>query len=183
MDYSFEACTKNCLIESIKAPYSETLEQRILKFAEAWSNAKNGEEHHKEDNRQEIKRFSTGILGEAAVQTLLQTKIIDWSLGASSKYHVPDIPGYNVGIKTVEYGKFPIIFKKSYHPEIICILDRQKRIVYICGLATTEVLNKYQSDSLVLSPYLKARGTKTGFYGFEYLKKITSIDDLKMYKK
>ena len=46
---------------------------------------------------------------------------------------------------------------------------------YICGLATVEVLNKYQSLDLILSPSLRKRGTKTGFYGFHKLIKPDNV--------
>lgn len=36
-------------------------------------------------------------------------------------------------------------------------------------MATSNVLNNYQDDDLILDPNLRARGTKTGFYGFEQL--------------
>ena len=64
----------------------------------------------------------TGLLGELALEYTLGIKFIDWSIGKSADYHIPDIPGYKVGIKTVEYGKFPIIFKKNYYPQIICVV-------------------------------------------------------------
>lgn len=99
-------------------------------------------------------------------------------------YHVPDIPGYSVGIKTVEYGKFPLIFKKNDYPQIICILDPSHYgTVLVCGLATADVLNKYQDDDLILDSKLKARGTKTGFYGLEHLLHIESLNDIDPYKK
>lgn len=48
-----------------------------------------------------------------------------------------------------------------------------------------ECVTKY-SDSfvrVVLDPNLRARGTKTGFYGFEQLVPIKSLNDLSTYKK
>jgi hypothetical protein len=99
-------------------------------------------------------------------------------------YHQPDIPGYSVGIKTVEQGKFPIIFKKNDYPQIICIRSlKEPNLIYVCGLATKEVLNTYQDTSLILDRNLRARGTKTGFYGFQYLKPIESLKDIEKYKK
>lgn len=139
--------------------------------------AKKTETHHIIDGNHEYKRFTTGYFGEMAIEKLLNIKFVRYSSGHSNEYHNPDISGLNIGVKTVEYGKFPIIFKKSTTPEIICIKD--DNTVYICGLATVDVLLKYQSDDLVLSPLLKSRGTKTAFWGFDFLKQFKTLDDLK----
>lgn len=40
-----------------------------------------------------------------------------------------------------------------------------------------------RDDDLILDPNLRARGTKTGFYGFEQLVPIKSLSDLSTYKK
>lgn len=142
------------------------------------------EEHHIVDNQSEIKRFTTGFMGEAAIEKLFGIDIIDWSIGDSKSYHVPDVPGYSVGIKTVEYGKFPIIFKDNYYPQIMCIRSiKEENVVAVCGLATKEILNTYQDDNLILDAKLRARGTKTGFYGFGFLKPVKTILDIKEYKK
>ena len=110
--------------------------------------------------------------------------IIDWTIGYSGLYHIPDIPGYRVGIKTVERDKFPIIFKDNSYPQIICIKStKYNNLIFVCGLATSNVLNNYQDDDLILDPNLRARGTKTGFYGFEQLVPIKSLNDLSTYKK
>ncbi len=157
---------------------------RIQKFVTELVEAKAEEAHHKKDSHQEVKRFTTGFLGEAALEKLLGISIIDWSIGYSGLYHTPDIPGYRVGIKTVEHGKFPIIFKKNPYSQIICIKSTQyNNLVFVCGLATSDVLNKYQDDNLILDPNLRARGTKTGFYGFEHLVPIHSLNGLSKYKK
>lgn len=157
--------------------------ERINNFAEQLVKQKQNESHHLTDNGQEFKRKVTGLMGEAALEILLGIEIIDWTLGDSNSYHNPDIPGYNVGIKTVERNKYPVIFKKNRYPQIICVKsNKQKNVVFVCGLATAEVLNSYQDIDLLLSPKLKARGTKTGFYGFEHLTPITSLEDLKQYR-
>lgn len=154
-------------------------------FALKLNAAKQNEFHHIIDNKSGIKRFTTGLLGEHAIEKLLGINIINWNIGNSKEFHNPDIPNYKVGIKTVEYGKFPIIFKKSYYPQIICIVKKRSdaSVVYVCGIATTDVLNSYQDDDLILDQALRSRGTKTGFWGFEHLIPLTSIEDLKEYKR
>ena len=157
---------------------------RINNFVTDLVETKVKEKHHQKDCRSEVKRFTTGLLGEAALEKLFNIDIIDWTIGYSGLYHIPDIPGYRVGIKTVERNKFPIIFKDNSYPQIICIRSIQySNLIFVCGLATTEVLNKYQDDNLILDPNLRARGTKTGFYGFEYLIPIRTLNDLSKYKK
>lgn len=134
---------------------------------------KQQEGHHQIDNKHEFKRFFTGLMGEAAVEELLHTNIIEWDVGESADYNHPDIKKLGVGIKTAERNKFPIIPKDNTYPQIICVLsDKRDDVVFICGLATTDVLNRYQSDTLVLSQNLLNRGTKTGFYGFHMLKPV-----------
>lgn len=142
--------------------------------------AKSTEAHHQVDCNNEYKRFFTGLLGEAALEALLGIKIIDWEYGNSNNYNHPDIKELGVGIKTVERNKFPIIFKNNKYPQIICIVsDKIENVVFVCGLATEDVLNRFQSDILVLSPSLRERGTKTGFYGFKWLKKFNNLEELK----
>lgn len=153
---------------------------KIKDFVNKVVNRKVLEEHHKEDNLSEYKRFYTGVLGEAALEEYLGINIIDWTVGDSKKYHRADLRniGLNVGIKTVEYGKFPVIFKKEYYPEIINIKISDTEVL-ICGVATVDILTRYQDDDLIIDQNLKRRGTKTGFYGFKYLKKFDSLDELK----
>jgi hypothetical protein len=146
--------------------------------------AKSKESHHKIDNDSTYKRFLTGTLGELALEKLLSTEgIVDWEIGDSVKYHSPDLKsiGLKVGVKSVNYGLFPIIFNKSYSPEIINIV--YKNYVYVCGVATVDVLNTYQSTDLIKSPKLKSRGTKTGFYGFDKLKTFNTLEELNVIVK
>ena len=154
--------------------------KKIKDFVSELINHKEKENHHLTDYKSHFKRFYMGTLGEAALEEYLNVdNIIDWSIGTSNDYHRPDLLnlGVKVGIKTVEYGLFPIIFKKSYSPEIIMIKVSDHHVV-LCGLAKTEVLNKYQSDELIKDSRLRSRGTKTGFYRFSQLEKFTSLEDL-----
>lgn len=152
----------------------------IKDLAQKIVNAKSQEEHHQIDSNHEYKRFYTGLLGESALEILLGINIVDWEYGDSSKYNYPDIKELGVGIKTVERNKFPIIFKNNKYPQIICVAsDKRPDVVFVCGLATVDVLNRFQSDTLILSPSLRERNTKTGFYGFCRLKKIGNLEKLK----
>lgn len=157
--------------------------KHILGLAEKIVEAKKSEVHHKADGASEMKRFVNGLKGEFAVAKYLKMDIdnINMAVGNSTDFNIPDIPGYNVGVKTVEYGHFPIIFKENTYPQIICICHPSSNgIVYICGLADVDTLNKFQHDDLILDPNLKAKGTKTGFWGFYALKEV-SLDAIKPY--
>ena len=138
------------------------------------------EAHHLIDHGQEFKRFYTGMMGERAIEKLFGVSFIDWSIGHSNTYNVADLRvlGIDIGIKTVEMYKFPIIHKIAHRPELICI-KRNEKTVILCGLATVEVLNRYQDDNLILPPALRNRGTKTGFYGFNQLIRISSLSEIK----
>ncbi len=145
---------------------------KIKSFVNCVIEHKQIETHHIIDSGAEYKRWLTGLLGERAVEIYFNIQFMDFSIGDSKKYHVSDLTkaGYNCGVKTVEKGKFPIIFKESYKPEIILVKEvRRDNILWICGLAKPTVLNKYQSEDLIISPALRKRGTKTGFYGFHDL--------------
>lgn len=156
--------------------------EKIDSFTNQIIQVKQQEKHHKIDNNNEYKRFSTGIMGEYAVEKLLGYPFVDWSVGDSVDYNVADLNalGLNIGIKTVEIGKYPIIHKKAERPEIICI-KRKNDLIIICGLATVEVLNTYQDTNLILSSALRRKGTKTGFYGFEHLIGFSTLEELKQY--
>lgn len=148
---------------------------KACKWVDEMVIAKESESHWQKDHGQATKRILTGIMGEIATEIVLDQKFIDWSIGPNSvEYHLPDLTGMgsNVGVKTVEHGKFPLIFKENYYPQIINIFRYEDKTCFVCGLATQEVLNTYQSDELILSPALRRRGTKSGFYGFEYLLKL-----------
>lgn len=137
------------------------------------------EKHHIIDSYNEAKRWRTGMGGELALEQFLGKNFVDLTIGDSKNYHTPDLSklGLSVGIKTVELGKFPIIFKNSKKPEII-ILKLNDDTFSILGLASVNVLNKYYDDEQILSPSLKSRGTKTAFVGLHSLKTFKTFEDL-----
>ena len=161
---------------SVEIHFTQEEINKIFNLSKQISKNKINEKHHAKDCHNEIKRFFTGLIGERAVEKLFNISIIDWSVGNSKDYNTPDIPGYTVGIKTVERGKFPIIPKNNTYAQIICIYNPDVKTVNICGLATTLTLNKYQNDNLILSPALRERNTKTGFYGFHMLIPLHNVN-------
>lgn len=142
-------------------------------------NAKLSETHHKYDHGSEYKRFYTGLLGEAAMEKYLGINIIDKTVGDSKKYNVADLSsiGLNIGIKTVEIWKFPIVHKVVERPELINVRRDDKTVVFF-GYATKQVLRNFQNDNFILSNALRARGTKSAFWGFSELIPIKTIDEL-----
>ena len=140
---------------------------------------KMAESHHKVDSGNEAYRWRTGMGGELALEQLLKKKFVDLSIGDSDDYHIPDLSklGLDVGIKSVERGKYPVIFKRSEKPEIV-ILRLADDTFSILGLALVEDLNKYQDDNYILSPALRARGTKTAFTGLHKLKQFSNYEEL-----
>ena len=161
---------------SVEIHFTQEEINKVLALAMQIASSKANESHHIKDHNNEVKRFFTGLIGEMAVEKLFNISIIDWSVSNSRYYDVPDIPGYTVGIKTVEKGKFPVIPKKNKYAQIICIYNPNNKTVNICGLATKIVLNKYQSDELILSPALRSRNVKTGFYGFHMLIPLHNVN-------
>ena len=123
------------------------------------------------------KRFFTGFMGEAAVEIVLKKTFIDWTVGPSKNYTNPDLMplGLDIGIKTVtSENQWPLIKKLSY--QIICVFH-PPNIVWVCGLATPEILDKYSSSKLVKSYGAKLKN-KRGFFGYKYLLPFKSWDEL-----
>jgi len=143
----------------------------IRNFAKNIPQQKLKEKHYRIDDDSLEKRFFTGFLGELAVNLLLGNLSLDLTIGDSKDFNVPDLPKLNIGIKTVEWGKFPIVSKNPRNSEIINIV--KGNTVFVCGIATVDNLKKNSSDDLVLSRKLVQRNVKTGFYGFNELKFFT----------
>lgn len=180
MDYLYEDLVTKYSRNFVPVVIPQDTIKKIEWLAVYVMSKKLDEGHHIVDDNKEYKRFYNGFMGEAAVEILLGVNIIDWSVGDSSKYNHPDIESLNVGIKTVERGKFPIIFKENKYSQIICIKsDKRDDVVFVCGLATPDILNRYQSDTVIWDKKLRDRGVKTGFYGFSALKKVKSVEDIK----
>ena len=129
-----------------------------------------------EDSVSMAKRFYTGWGGECAVEQYIGKPFVDFSVGDSHDYFVPDLrsAGYEVGVKTVSMGDFPLLRmptpSSSHTPQIIVIRESRYEF-YICGLATYEVVNDPSNFSplLVRSGGVKERGSKSAFYRFDLL--------------
>lgn len=159
--------------------YSDSFERIILpdtkvaqvkEFVREVLKKKNTEHHHQVDNNFEYARWVNGFLGECAVEQYLGKPFVDFSVGDSVDYHVSDLSklGYQCGVKTSAKFRYPVIFKQSYKPEII-VVKQTENLLWICGLATPNILNTFQSLDLITDANIIKRGTKTAFYGFNRL--------------
>lgn len=151
----------------------------VREFAKQFQKAKSFEHLHQIDDEQEIKRYMTGFSAELALEKLLGVKILDTSLGKSENYNHADLKenGINVGIKCAHYGNYPVVFKKPYNAEIVTVLSGNK--VYVCGVASIQTMLDYADDNLILNAKFRARGVKSGFYGFDQLIPFANLDELK----
>ena len=184
MKRNYDECVTKYSDSFVRVVLDPGYVSRIQNFVTELVEAKSKEDHHKIDSNKEVKRFTTGFLGEAALEKLFGIPIIDWTIGYSGSLSYSRYSRLSSWNKTVERDKFPIIFKDNSYPQIICIKStKYNNLIFVCGLATSNVLNNYQDDDLILDPNLRARGTKTGFYGFEQLVPIKSLNDLSTYKK
>lgn len=155
---------------------------KLDQFVKSIIKEKSKETHHIIDGGSEYKRFYTGFLGELALEELLGIELIDWSIGKSNYYNIADLHkiGLNVGVKTVESGKCHIIHTNPKRPEIIMFKDekRDDRIL-IMGVASIDIMKKYQDRNLIKSPNLKKRLEKTAFCGYKYINAFSSLEELK----
>ena len=166
----FNKCQSVCIL----VPYE--IREKIQQFVDRVIRVKQKEKVHQFDGKKEPKRWRTGRMGECALEILFKKKFADWNIGNSEKFAYADLKdlGVNIGIKTVDYGSFPLVHKHSRRAEIICVTYGNK--VYILGLATPDVLNTYSDPKYVHNPDAKDR--KTGFYGFDKLIPIRSYQEL-----
>ncbi len=171
------ATNASCIVVVAK----ETIE-KIKEFIPKLITHKLTEKHYKKDNSSMYKRMYTGFLGEAAVEQLIDRPIMDFSIGDSKTYDKADIFPLNVGIKTVEYGLYPLVRVNPKTGEIICVKLSDDTVV-VCGYASLTVVKNNQDIELVKDYACKKRGTKAGFNGFQYLKRFESLEQLKQLLK
>lgn len=150
---------------------------KIYQHVAELEDAKMKEDAHKRDNKSHFKRHLTGVLGEAAMENYLRIPIIDYTI-SHSKYHKhADLKqhGLNVGIKTIEYGKLPLVEIGSIRPEIILIKEQTRSVFYICGVYHPAVLNKYSDQGLIWDDAIEG---KTCFYALDKGRSFETIEDL-----
>ena len=134
---------------------------------------------HKRDNKSHFKRHFTGILGEAALENYLQIPIIDYTISHSSNHNHADLKrhGINVGIKTIEYSKFPLVEIGAKRPEVILIKKQNEPLFWLCGVFMPDDLRKYSNTSLIWDQNIV---TKTCFYAIDKGIMFTTLEELKI---
>lgn len=156
-------------------------DMEVLKgFCSSIEEAKLKEKHYQVDDENIFDRFKTGVGGELAVGKWLGVDSLDLTIGISHFYNSGDLTGLGIdcGVKSVEWGKYHVIHTKPTRPEIMVIKETDLDFL-ICGVATVEVMKRYSDINLIVDPKLRARGTKTGFYGYDKLQQFTNFDELK----
>lgn len=81
MTYDYESYVTNYSSNFKRVIIDPKYLEKIKELAEKIVRKKMTESHHLVDHNQEIKRFTTGLMGEAALENLLGIKIIDWTIG------------------------------------------------------------------------------------------------------
>ncbi|MBG9694176.1 hypothetical protein ABD91_25940 [Lysinibacillus sphaericus] len=133
---------------------------------------------YRKDYYGKLRRFKTGFAGEMAIAHLLEANFVDLTIGDSMNYRGSDMKrlGINIGIKTVEYGKFPIIHRNNPIPQIFVV--KKSDTFYVLGVATPEVLNSFQDDQFILDKNIRKAGYKTSFTGLSRLEPFYDMDQL-----
>ena len=106
-------------------------------------------------------------------------RTVNVDIGQTKYFQFADLKEFGfdyVGVKTVEYGKAPVVFKKNRDNQIIVVMTDKYAI--ICGIASPRVLDTYSTIDLILDKNLREKGNKVGFYGFDHLFTIRSKNDL-----
>lgn len=164
-----------------KVYITETMRKIAEDFSQRIIDQKMKESEYKFDGNKLKKRYTTGILGEMAVLKLLgiDYRTVNVDVGETKYFQFADLKefGYDsVGVKTVEYGKAPVVFKRNKDNQIIVVMTDKYAI--ICGIASPKVLDTYSTLDLILDKNLREKGNKVGFYGFDHLFTIRSQNDL-----
>lgn len=117
--------------------------------------------------------FSKKIYGVMAVEKCLNIDVINWEQ-INPKTYIPEIEinGTLYNVLTCGNGNLPLIERINKRPAIITVAMSDEYI-NICGVASIDILNKYQNDKLAGG--LLSRGDKTAFVGFKFLDKLDTI--------
>lgn len=127
-------------------------------------------------------RWFVGLVGEYAVSKVL----LNWGLisempsfklqeGFSSVYDTADLLkcGLNLGCKTSTVGRVIKVKEICKYSEVVCVYDKYQDTVYICGIATKEILEKYSDLDLIEDEVIRRKaGTVAGKVGFNRFDKL-----------
>ena len=147
--------------------------KRVREFSEIIVKAKQQEAQYEIDGLSIQKRFFGGICSEVAIEKYLGIQFVDYTIGGSRNYNVPDMEkaGIRGGVKSTEQGKFPIVYTKNYYPQAMVVKPPNHRFK-IAGVGKPKVLDRYQSDLFVLDKNILKKQTKSAFFGFGSLETL-----------
>lgn len=169
-------------------------EMMLSKTAQRMNKKEEKEYVYTLDNRGISTRWFVGLVGEYAVSKVLKQwgliddmPSFDLEEGLSYLYDTADMikVGFNLGCKTVGIGKAALVKEHEKYPEIISVYDKFQKVVYICGIATPDVLNRYSDLSLVEDDRVRSKaGSVAGKVGFNRFDKLIpfSKENVKRFK-
>ena len=170
----------------ITIPLTKEMTDEAENWAKQVIEAKKKESHHKTDGHQELKRWSTGALGEIVLGKYLGVNIHDKGIGKSTSYNVPDLEvlGLRCGVKTFNVNNFPLTNRLSLstsYPQIFIAVCTQYKKAYIFGMADVEDLkmNERNPETNLFVKDSNALKRKVAFIALDSLKTFKTLDDLK----
>lgn len=156
--------------------------QMLLNTAQRMTGKEDREYVYHLDNWGIGARWFVGLVGEYAVSKVL----LNWGLisempsfklqeGFSANYDTADLLkcGFNLGCKTSTMGRCTKVKEICKYSEVICVYDKYQNVVYICGIASTEVLGRYSDLDLIEDEIVRRKaGTVCGKTGFNRYDKL-----------
>lgn len=123
------------------------------------------------------KRFGSGKICEKAVGRHIKYDYVEWSIKKQFEKDISDLANLGItgGVKGAQFGHFPLVPVDPKYPEVICIRKPQVGI-YVCGVATIPMMKHFGSELLAGE---NVQGKKVGFWGFKYLHKFNTKEELK----
>ena len=153
---------------------TERDKKKARDFADKVAEAKVVEGIYKRDNKGISERHYVGKIGEIAIEKLLMTSYVDYSIGNSHKYGIPDLrdAGYEIGVKTTKKQNGVIFVPaRPKYPQIVCVFDEVNSLVHIMGLITVETMKQYGDEEL-LPPFISP-SYKKGFGKYTEITPLT----------
>ena len=80
MKRNYDECVTKYSDSFVRVVLDPGYVSRIQNFVTELVEAKSKEDHHKIDSNKEVKRFTTGFLGEAALEKLFGIPIFVWTI-------------------------------------------------------------------------------------------------------
>lgn len=175
-DFLEEIFSHKANFTQVKIGYSDR--KKIQESALTLLNLKDfGQLRDRYEGEMFYRRFTRELMSEIALEKFLGIKFINWA----AKSKLRDFPNrlvYEnliVGITPLDFAEYPILIDEEITlPQIFCI-KKGEDSVYICGVATKEILLNNRKD---ISSLPMALGKKVVFTGIKHLVKFDSIQSL-----